>query len=64
MTHYLAENDWHPEDLYVVEYGLRTLFESELYKQLGVEAHSDEYLILERLRAIRGLATGTVRRLA
>ena len=59
----LAENDWHPDDLAEVERRLRVLFESERYKRLKEPAHSDEYLILERLAAIRALARGTVRRL-
>lgn len=63
LTHYLGENDWHPDDLDEVERRLQALFETERYQRLRDLAHSDEYLILERLAAIRAKATGTVRRL-
>lgn len=64
LTHYLGDNDWHPDDLAEIDGRLRTLFTTGRYQALAAEARADEYLILERLAAIRAKATGTVRRLA
>jgi len=62
-SYYLAENDWHPADLGLVEQRLYHLFGTERYQRLAAQAEADDAIILGRLAAIRAKATGTVRRL-